>query len=1124
MSNTRSPITPIPLSAPLNLDKLKTDIKAFQGFNFVNAPLFNSCLSPVQEKSLSLDPAIKSVVLDKESNIYTAKVVTISGVNFIQLLKNNTVIAQYQAKDFVRENEFTLDSAPRAVKLSTEGLCVLNSDYRFEFRSPSGELYYTTSSFGSTDYPVLDYTSITDDTLAILREVSGDELLLTIVMFSFSTGSIIFHKDIILPAAASSVVDPFLTHWFGRFHVVTVHCKSGSFVVPQSYTYLFKTTNETFVGEDTPATMSYVNFPSVESYQDLVYPDAPYKDGQVNPTRVVTTAPGNTPTSYPMACFGNITPVSMVYDGTKTTGSLTLTIGGFWPTQPPRWTLVTSAVVSVKYTDSEGAAQTKTHTFSSASTTFTFEMGCLGQGFNITSITVDSVTFSSSYNVTDSTTYPATIFSGTVSSRQTIGIRVLSLVATSRYSEAVICKGFLSLADQSDTTFENNELVVRYYSKAEIRLCSPEWEYSGKTIKQPIPGFYEVTPFSYRIVVPQQQPYYDEHAGNNTYLPTHMIWDFVRDLYYDCPGLIKISDDEWNISYGTFYERREQSSFRVLINSGVPFGISFISAGSYSDAKKRLGVLCSDWARFGTSPLQQPDVDYNFDYGNCACYLSGSTIKYLFTSSVPQLRYVLDRYVIINALRNNLYDTYTGDLFDAFLDYNGSFIPARGHSKDRSWTHSNVAARAEYTNGLMWSDTLEVSALNPLYEISGNPSPGIILPPQLLFGHYCPDSVYNTGQLVNDTDQTVDFFSNDATKKDANGNTITNTVAVYKISNTKRGMEVLSQYKNLSYPINSSGSTQLSIPLLAKYIPTYANADYVMVGTVGYPLQYQDAKPVFTVRALAGISDIQGLFTIQGLQFVVDKRYVYALNMSNSVLVSQDAVVSITGLQFLGATPAAAYFYSPFARALYSFTGSALLAHEASCTDISEVYSSVYNPTTGTLLLSTNKGILALSDKFGAYWLTDTVALLIQCTNKDVLVRDIHEGGDVDYHLYRLCLSEGYTPRRVKLVTSFYGEGNNAVSKVDTLYLRLWVETPAAGSVTVKATTMTDVGLSTEEKTFKIAATDWDKETHSFYLRYQPKYQTSVGVSFTVESDFPIAQMSAGVTPLGVTQIAAHNR
>ena len=80
----------------------------------------------------------------------------------------------------------------------------------------------------------------------------------------------------------------------------------------------------------------------------------------------------------------------------------------------------------------------------------------------------------------------------------------------------------------------------------------------------------------------------------------------------------------------------------------------------------------------------------------------------------------------------------------------------------------------------------------------------------------------------------------------------------------------------------------------------------------------------------------------------------------------------------------------------------------------------------------------------------------------------------------------------------------------DCLYIRLFSEEHEEGLLKVKATTISLKGRQTEETTFKIKASDWDEITHTIYLRYQPKEQRGLGISFKIESPFKIAALSVG--------------
>ena len=120
------------------------------------------------------------------------------------------------------------------------------------------------------------------------------------------------------------------------------------------------------------------------------------------------------------------------------------------------------------------------------------------------------------------------------------------------------------------------------------------------------------------------------------------------------------------------------------------------------------------------------------------------------------------------------------------------------------------------------------------------------------------------------------------------------------------------------------------------------------------------------------------------------------------------------------------------------------------------------------------------------------------------------------YHYIKYYLDAGdedYQKNNIELETCFYGMNNEMVTINDCLYFRLFSEEHEEGSLKVSATTISLRGRKTEETTFRIKASDWDKITHSIFLRYQPKEQRGLGVSFTINSPFKIASLSVGSQP-----------
>ena len=112
----------------------------------------------------------------------------------------------------------------------------------------------------------------------------------------------------------------------------------------------------------------------------------------------------------------------------------------------------------------------------------------------------------------------------------------------------------------------------------------------------------------------------------------------------------------------------------------------------------------------------------------------------------------------------------------------------------------------------------------------------------------------------------------------------------------------------------------------------------------------------------------------------------------------------------------------------------------------------------------------------------------------------------------------------IKLETQLYGVGNNIKSVVDCIYLRLFNDNIVEqGTLKFSVKTLTDKGESTEEKSFIINASDWDKESNTFYIRYQPKNQECLGMSVNIVSDFAIADFDIGYSTDGTIQVSKYN-
>ena len=324
-----------------------------------------------------------------------------------------------------------------------------------------------------------------------------------------------------------------------------------------------------------------------------------------------------------------------------------------------------------------------------------------------------------------------------------------------------------------------------------------------------------------------------------------------------------------------------------------------------------------------------------------------------------------------------------------------------------------------------------------------------------------------------------------------------------KFSNTN------SVASGLPFPSNTDGNVQYSPSLFAKQLDVYGNTVLIKeLGGTSYKLMTYDNKSVMSFFLATAIEGLQDFFVIQGQLYGILDDNIFSFQINNEVVSQGYFVVSVKNLQFVGNTPYEALFFSKTNRCLYSFTGANVLNQKQLVDKISEVRNYLYNPATQTIFLVTNIGVFFYSI-FGQFLLeyTDVTKIFIQ---QNGIILSFNNG---NYRFIKYYLDEGDTAfekQRIKLETCFYGMNNEVVTINDCLYIRLFSEEHEEGDLKVSATTISLSGRKTEDTTFKIKASDWDAITHTIYLRYQPKEQRGLGVSFSIDSPFKIASLSVG--------------
>lgn len=465
------------------------------------------------------------------------------------------------------------------------------------------------------------------------------------------------------------------------------------------------------------------------------------------------------------------------------------------------------------------------------------------------------------------------------------------------------------------------------------------------------------------------------------------------------------------------------------------------------------------------------------------CFKNGDK-WYILKQGSPELRLINNQIVTNKDARYNSYDIIRNKLLLYAPSHNGVWRTVRTLAALPDNSIENNFWLATAINEYNLQDNASI-LLNPVNLYMFNQGADFANSFSLLSRHY------------------VNFYSSIE-------DTVTYNKIKYWISRSRGGDNIVKQELiGLPFPIDTNGNVMYSPCLFSEIKSSFGNNLLIKNGNSYYPLVIgNDNTPVMSFYLASGIEGLQNAFIIQGQYYGIINNQIYTLSFSNGVINSIMFIVNVQGLQFCGNTPYEALFYSKTNRCLYSFTGANVLTQRQLVDKISEVKNYLYNPATQTVFLITDIGVFFYGI-FGQF--------LIEYTDiADVFLLDngIVLGTDAGlYHYIKYYLDEGdedYQKNNIKVDTCFYGMNNETVTINDCLYFRLFSEEHEEGNLEVQAVTVSLEGRKTEKTVFRIRKTDWDKETNTIYLRYQPKQQRGLGISFKIDSPFKIASLSVG--------------
>lgn len=544
--------------------------------------------------------------------------------------------------------------------------------------------------------------------------------------------------------------------------------------------------------------------------------------------------------------------------------------------------------------------------------------------------------------------------------------------------------------------------------------------------------------------------------------------------------------EDYNLNTTRGYAVNISDYFRVLVNSNY---IAAVSMFNYSNC---LGTLVSNFGTTGIEYIYAVSEDrlvYVDDKNKV------HIIDVIEFSGNEIMTVLLGRYFVFNAIGVNCYDSVSRTWSRVGLDWNNRFVIA---------DYSESADTKYYMTSAMFRTTDNNPSLSMLFNVDYlNKLPYTALTPQ-----YAEDAViqlYGT-EDVNDSALYLGsfVFSSDEW-------------TVYNDSD----------YDGMIAESNSDNNLLIPVSLFTTYITSYLNDIYAVMSDGFTPL-YKNDNLVSTIKfnyyigSLIQDLGLDAIFIIQGQYYRLSNKIIYAYSYSGGVLVDTQEICNVGSLVFVGASPSEAYFWSYANRTLYRFTGARIVESVVCADSINAIYGTLYDTTTSSLYLSTNLG-LVVYNAFGNFIL-EGVGIVTELTSTKYGITFRNENNEL-YGLYYNAV-DGETVIPVTLETSFYGSSSVQNVINDTLYLKIFnKDNISKGVIKFGGYIQQNYGETKEivSKTVEVTSEQFDKITKNLLLRYQPDKQRGIGISWKIESDFPISFIGIGSSPTGELNVPKSN-
>ena len=543
----------------------------------------------------------------------------------------------------------------------------------------------------------------------------------------------------------------------------------------------------------------------------------------------------------------------------------------------------------------------------------------------------------------------------------------------------------------------------------------------------------------------------------------------------------------------------DTEGFRLLFNNNL------ISNIACYEKKEYIGTILADWFTV--------DGEFCPAFNSHALYYKDNNnhlwkIEIVTTGNEWDYRLIENRFVVLNTTNYfNCYDTKTGLKRHWASDYNNRIL----YGNEFTSFSNNATFRSLLTSTLF--SGLIITSQNANYEETKDSITGIELG-AILYSRVILEYTFVSCGVPYGAVEGIDLYRGDG-----------NSTAALYICSFQNGMKYIDNdlvNPYATYPIAQNDDVRYNPNLFTRFISSYNNKDMVISDGIAYKLVYfNNVIPIMTYYLLDGVEELKDAFVLQSSYYGVSETRLYQMNYSNGVGV--EVVCDITNMEYLGALPTQALFWSAQNRAIYSFKGNCIMSLSQYANDLEVIKNKWYNPATQELFLDTNIGLLVFSD-LGTYCLPRFTTeippeeeggepVIVEHDIKDIFfypdmfIINLEDDNTTSYYWSYNPL-EDYESNKIHFVTKYYGNGKVPIT-VNNIYIRLYNQgdADAEGIIKFKGHTVTDIGVQTDEKTVTIGGTEgesWDAETDTMLVKYTPQYTMGLGFALEVITTFPI--------------------